>query len=240
MSGSKPRERGAAIAAGRDRYFNGKPCRAGHVVERYISGQCVECCAVRSRRRRDQILKRNADVLATLSEPRHKLRTIPRLLTAERLRELMDYDPGTGLFRWRVRRVGVRFDKSPGRPAGNGYTQITVAGETHLAHRLAWLYMTGEWPKAQIDHIDGNRANNALINLRECSARQNHWNKRTLGNNKSGLKGAWYDKRDKCWQSAIVVNGVWRRIGRFRTPEEAHAAYCRAAAENFGEFARPA
>jgi hypothetical protein len=238
--GSKPAERAAAIAAGKDRYFNGKPCRSGHVAERYISGQCVECCAARSRRRRDRILKRNAEVLATLSEPRHRLRTVPRLLTTERLRELIDYDPATGLFRWRVRRVGVRFDKSPGRSAENGYTQITVAGETHLAHRLAWLYMTGKWPKEQVDHIDGNRANNAIANLRECSARQNHWNKRTLSNNKSGLKGAWYNKHDKCWQSAIVVDGVWKRIGRFRTAEEAHAAYCKAAAESFGEFARSA
>jgi hypothetical protein len=111
------------------------------------------------------------------------------------------------------------------------------------AHRLAWIYMYGPTiGGAEIDHIDGNPANNAIANLRLATSRQQKQNKRAQSNNRSGLKGAYYHAchKGKKWRSQIKVGDVLIFLGYFHTAEEAHAAYGEAALDYFGEFARTA
>src|SRR4029450_2313606 len=111
-------------------------------------------------------------------------------LTAERLRELLDYDPETGDFTWKVNRRCVR----SGSVAGNvncvdGYCYIGVDARRYHAHRLAWLYIKGAWPNDQIDHINGNKADNRFANLRQATHSQNQANGGRYSNNASGYNG---------------------------------------------------
>jgi hypothetical protein len=158
--------------------------------------------------------------------------------TVERLRELLDYDPLTGVFIWLV---------SPSRntPAGSvaganseGYRLIRVDGGRYKGHQLAWLYMTGEWPPSRIDHEDTNRGNNIWTNLRLATNSQNKANMGKRADNTSGFKGVrWYPTTRK-WAAQIGHQGKTKNLGYFTTPEQAHAAYCSAAQRLFGEFAR--
>lgn len=153
-------------------------------------------------------------------------------LTAERLREVLLYDPHTGLFTWRGRRgLGANAANTEGAPAGSigtkGYVAITVDGHPgYKAHRLAWLYMTGEWPTEQIDHRDTVRHNNAWDNLRLATLAQNAQNQqRPSKNNKSGYLGVTWDAKQCKWAATIYVNGRNKRLGRHKTAEAAHSAY---------------
>jgi hypothetical protein len=162
-------------------------------------------------------------------------------LTQKRLKELLDYDPNTGVFTWRVSTTNrVRVGGVAGTVHPQGYRQIRVDGRIHKAHRLAWLWMTGDWPLDQIDHINGVRADNRLANLRPATQSQNSANMRKHATSKSGYKGvSWSADRAK-WQAAIKVNGLKHFLGRFTDPAAAHAAYVAAAEKHFGEFARVA
>lgn len=147
------------------------------------------------------------------------------MLTAQIVRAAVDYDPLTGIFRWRE---GGDRRRPAGEIAGGrsseGYWRICINGERHQAHRLAWLYVHGEWPTADIDHRDANKLNNRIENLREASGVVNAQNKRIARiDNKSGLLGV---SRDGArWRAAIHVNGRQKRLGSFPTPEAAHECY---------------
>ena len=143
-------------------------------------------------------------------------------LTIDRLRELLDYDPATGVFTWAMSRRKCRKGDVAGCMARNGYTVIRVDDRLHLAHRLAWFHTHGRWPAEQLDHIDRNRANNALSNLREVTNAQNAHNQNPR-KNKSGFSGV--RKENSKWVAEIKVNYKTIRLGLFSTPEEAHAAY---------------
>ena len=171
----------------------------------------------------------------------------PRLddpLTAEQLRAVLDYIPATGMFWWRDRpgiRPSVRA-RLNGRPAGttnslNGYIYIGINGRLRLAHRLAFLWMTGQWPH-ETDHIDGDRTNNAWANLREVTRSQNSMNHPVRSTNKSGAKGVFWHKRARKWQAEIKRDGSLHYLGLFLTFEEAKAARDVAADMLFGEFER--
>jgi hypothetical protein len=162
------------------------------------------------------------------------------MLTAERLRTIVNYDPDTGLFTW-VSAAGRHGRYPAGSPAGfmhGGYVCICIDGFDYRAHRLAWLWMTGAWPSSNLDHRDLNRANNRWDNLREATRSENGANRRQMKNNKSGFKGvSWYAPLGK-WRAAITLNKHLRHIGYFANPAEAHAAYCAEAKRLHGEFAR--
>ena len=165
-------------------------------------------------------------------------------LTQARLKELLDYDPETGVFTWRN-----RIDASPqwnghyaGTTAGciekrylQRYLKIRLSENLFYAHRLAWLWMTGSWP-GEIDHRDCDGVNNKWDNLRACTKRENAGNRRTARNKAVRLKGV---KRSRGkYAASIRDHGVTKHLGVFDTAEAAHAAYCEKAVEVFGEFAR--
>jgi hypothetical protein len=156
-------------------------------------------------------------------------------ITAERLRELLDYDPDTGWFRWRVSSQRVRVGQIAGNYARRGYWDIMVDGRSYRAHRLAWLYMTGKFPDRELDHIDGDGTNNRFSNLREATRSQNMANSRRRSDSKCDFKGVY--QRDSSCFAHITTNGRQIHLGRFNTPEEAHAAYMAAARLHHGEFA---
>lgn len=161
------------------------------------------------------------------------------MLSQSRLKELVHYNPDTGVF---TRLVTTAANAMAGNIAGNfdslGYVQICVDGARYRGHRLAWLYMTGEWPKHVIDHIDLNTGNNCWNNLREATRSQNQQNHPMHKNNKVGFKGV--TRFQKGYRATIKVRGKQKHLGCFSTPEEAYSAYAKAANELFGEFARVA
>lgn len=164
-------------------------------------------------------------------------------LTQERLKELLIYDPETGIFCWRIDRGGRPIGSIAGC-ASHAYIRISVDYKSYRAHHLAWLYMTGAMPIRFVDHRDTNKQNNIWTNLRSATKSQNQANIGLIKSNKSGLKGVSRykagDRRGKPWQASISCDGHNRSLGHFSTKEEAHAAYIKAAEHLFGEFARAA
>lgn len=169
-------------------------------------------------------------------------------LTLKRVRELLDYDPETGVFRWRIdRHPGNGTRNRAGDVAGTiknkssewPYLVIWVDGVLHRAHRLAWFYMTGEWPAEVVDHIDGNGLNNAWSNLRSCRQQQNNGNHKRLNkHNTSGFRGVTWKRDKRKWKAFINRDDRQYHLGYFDTAEAAYEAYKAAAIEHFGEFAR--
>lgn len=160
-------------------------------------------------------------------------------MDSEQLKALLTYDPGTGLFKWRSNRRGrggIKAGDVAGTTHIKGYVQIKVLGALYLAHRLAWFYVHGEWPSAQIDHVNGCRNDNRLINLRLATAAQNGWNSKCHRDNRTGLKGVLV--AGSKFEARIMRRGQIIRIGRYNTPDDAHAAYVEVAARLDGEFAR--
>jgi hypothetical protein len=162
------------------------------------------------------------------------------MLTAERLRELFDYEPGSGEFRYKVRRNRALVGSICGWHNARGYLSFRVDGKMHYAHRLAWLHVHGRWPDAMIDHINGEKDDNRITNLREASRSQNLANSRVPSNNTSGFKCVSFYKKSGKWTATIMKDAKFTPLGRFETPEAAHAAYMAAAERLFGDFARAA
>lgn len=154
-------------------------------------------------------------------------------LTQSILRNLLSYDPETGLFtRLVVTCNKVKIGDIAGSLHYSGYIHIRVLGVIQNAQRLAWLYMTGSFPNGEIDHINGNRSDNRLSNLRDVSKSVNLQNQRKAqSSNKAKLLGVDYRKNLKKWVAQIQINGVKHYLGTFSTPELAHAAYTKAKRE---------
>jgi hypothetical protein len=156
-------------------------------------------------------------------------------LTAERLRDLLHYDPTTGAFTWRIdRNQHVKAGDVAGCPRPDGRWIIQINGRRHYRSRLAWLLTHGHWPHGEVDHDNLDKGDDRLVNLRDASRPQNMANRRAWG--RSGAKGVY--KRGDRFQAQICVNGRVVTLGTFPTAIEAHAAYVRAAVAAFGEFAR--
>lgn len=173
----------------------------------------------------------------TLSKIPKYVNTLPFV----RLRELLSYDPLTGDFVWVKMPSPFTFRVKVGDVAGcrnksNGYWHIGIDGHLYRSHRLAWLYMRGVWPSDQLDHIDMDKANNRLANLREATHSQNLGNRRTYANNKLGIKGV--SRKSKGFHAQIRIDGKKLCLGQHATPELASDAYAAAAIKYFGDFAR--
>lgn len=160
------------------------------------------------------------------------------MLTHERLLELLTYDPGTGLFHWRL---SLTWRRPVGSLAGTltryGYLAIGLEGRKYYAQRLAWFYVHGVWPPSGVDHKDRIKTNNKIDNLRLADQTQNMANSSAQKRNKTGFKGVL--KKRKRFQARITFEGRSLYFGVYDTPEEAHAAYCEAAKNLFGEFHAP-
>lgn len=153
-------------------------------------------------------------------------------VVAARLRELLDYDATTGVFKWRIgRRRVARAGSVAGTQDSDGYIKIRISGRAYKAHRLAWFYVNGVWPTLELDHINQVKTDNRISNLREVSRSENNQNKLTQRTNSSGYRGVSRHKRGDQWQARIKLNGKERYLGIFDTPEQASAAYEAAAAE---------
>ena len=149
------------------------------------------------------------------------------VFSAEELRSAIDYNKETGDFTWKSKKTGwTRAGALAGSTRKDGYVLISVNGKRYLAHRLAWLYVNGQWPSKLIDHIDGNPSNNRIANLREADQRTNMQNqRRALSNSKSGYLGVCWSANAKKWHSQINIDGTNTHVGYYNTKEEAHAAY---------------
>ncbi|RIY41965.1 HNH endonuclease [Neopusillimonas maritima] len=157
-----------------------------------------------------------------------------RPIDAELLRELLDYDPLTGVFRWKARPSGPTQwnNRWAGKEAGtidnvHGYVLVSLFNKTYRANRLAWLHVHGCWPTGVVDHINGVRTENRIDNLRDVSKVVNGQNQRkaTKKNRSTGLLGATFDKRKKKFRADITVKGKCKHLGYFTKAEDAHQAY---------------
>jgi hypothetical protein len=141
-----------------------------------------------------------------------------RSIDLNELRSQFDYDPDIGFFRRKSQPSTIITLQYP-----NGYIRVCFNKISCSAHRLAWFYYYGEWPSGQIDHINGNKTDNRIANLRDVSSRQNGQNKKI---HRSGrLPGAIYRKWLDAWQARIWINGISVHLGVFKTEQEAHNAY---------------
>lgn len=177
-------------------------------------------------------------------------------LNAEILRELVEYDPETGIFTWKKRDAKWFSDsiyrkkeawcnawnsKWSGSPAFTaimalGYCKGSLLNKQYFAHRLAWMYVHGCWPDGQIDHINGVKSDNRIKNLRDVNNSENSCNKLIQSNNRTGYKGVSFNKKSGKWISRIEINGKIFCLGYFSCPEDAHEAYRKAADRLHGEY----
>jgi hypothetical protein len=159
-------------------------------------------------------------------------------LNLARLKDVLSYDPDTGSFTWRI----TKGRAATGARAGsadhiNGYRILSVFGRAYPEHRLAWLYVHGTLPSGDLDHINGDRADNRIANLRQATRSQTNMNAKAR-RSRSGLKGACWNAQAQRWAGRIKLDGKQKHLGSFATAQEAHAAYVEAAHHLFGKFAR--
>ncbi len=158
-------------------------------------------------------------------------------LTAEYVRSVFNYNPKTGLLTY----IGGSARKPKGSVAGTptmkGHIRVVIDWRHYLAHRLIWLWMTGEWPEFEIDHEDENKSNNRWKNLRKATSSQNLSNRGAPINNTSGFKGVWKSSTNR-WCAEIQFEKKKIVLGHFKTPQEAAKAYKDAAKHLHGQFAK--
>lgn len=179
-----------------------------------------------------------------------------QVIDPEQLRDLLDYDRATGVLYWKVRGPSLFADTKRrssernaawwnGRFAGKrackpdsnkGYLRVGIFGKEYLAHRVVWAIETGAWPVATIDHIDGDKANNRIGNLREASTSENNRNRANFG--KSQYRGVSWRTAQSTWIAAIKTDGQVTFLGTFDSEADAARAYDRAAIVQHGQFAR--
>lgn len=169
------------------------------------------------------------------------------MLTQQRLRELLDYDPITGCFWWREQEAtnssanGPRnrwAEQEAGATTVQGYRIVSVDNERFRACRLAWLYMTGEWPTNDIDHRNGNQADDRWENLRSATKAQNMQNAKMRADNKSGARGVSWNKRKQKWHVRVNADGMMYHCGYFDDFDKAVAVRDAKAIQLHGAFVR--
>lgn len=158
-------------------------------------------------------------------------------LSRDEIMALIDYDHLNGIFKWKVNHpMAARNGGIAGTLDYQGYRRINISGRVYRAHHIAWLISKGEWPKNQIDHINGKKADNRIVNLREATNTENNRNKGIRKDNHSGFKGV--SKMGEKWKAELKHGKTRIYLGLYLTPHEAHEAYAKKATELRGEFAR--
>jgi hypothetical protein len=153
------------------------------------------------------------------------------------IRNCIDYDPDTGIMVWKIS-CSARSWKGAriGWKTKTGYLRVQLNHKKYLLHRLAWFFIHGSFPDNEIDHINGDKSDNRLVNLREVTRAQNMCNQKTSSVNTTGFKGV--TRRGDRFRAQIQHEGEYHFIGSYDTPEEAHQAYCKKADELHGDFSR--
>jgi HNH endonuclease/AP2 domain len=177
------------------------------------------------------------DKLATHSISNKDDKMAKNDLTQQQLKQQLHYDPESGIFTWVLNKYKTTIGKIAGSN-NHGYIIIRVYYTRYFAHRLAWLYMTGEWPKHDVDHIDMDRKNNKWTNLREATRSQNKFNVNKFSTNTSGYKGVSFDKSRNKFTAQCMVNGKLYHLGRFLSAELASNAYQAFTKHHHGVFYR--
>ena len=136
-------------------------------------------------------------------------------MTKDKLLSILHYEPSTGVFTWKSYSGHVTPGKIAGSVSDQGYIRIGIAKKDYRAHRLAWLYMTGDIPEVEVDHINRNRADNRWENLRLATPKQNRENTSIRSDNTSGIRGVALNRSRKKWHAQICHNGKTINLGRF-------------------------
>lgn len=166
------------------------------------------------------------------------MKSLKAHFSVDELRDLLEYEPETGLLRWKqaaaygMRRVGA----IAGSMRATGYLNLNIHGKNFLAHRAAWAIHFGAWPNGILDHVNGQKDDNRIANLRPTTIAQNAANSGPRSNNKAGVKGV-FQTRSGRWKASIRLRGQNVHLGLFDSPAEAGRAYQEAARQAFGEFA---
>jgi HNH endonuclease/AP2 domain len=157
-------------------------------------------------------------------------------LPLKRLREILDYNPATGVFVWKqTMNVTARAGQVAGSVNVWGYVQIKIGGKNYQGHRLAWFYVHGVWPEHEIRHVNDNRQDNRIANLKEITGLQIVLSHPLRRDNTSGYKGVTFCRTTGRWQAILFANGKRAHLGRFDTKEEAYKAYCEAGRKRYGD-----
>lgn len=163
------------------------------------------------------------------------------MLTLQRANELLRYDPESGLLTWKLaRRNGFALGSLAGCESSNGYIRLKIDGVQYLAHRVAWFIHHSEWPPGPIDHVDTDRANNSISNLRLCTNSQNQQNQPLRKSNRSGVKGVSWCAPLSRWHVQIRAAGNIHQGGYFINIDDAESAAIQLRTQLHGEFARHA
>ncbi|HEY3987431.1 HNH endonuclease signature motif containing protein [Cedecea sp.] len=157
-------------------------------------------------------------------------------ISIEKLKELLSYNPATGVLIWKVDYGRAKAGQEASAKNGAGYKRIGIDGRKYYCHRICWAISYGYWPSKNIDHVDRDRGNNSISNLREVTQGENCRNKGINPLNPHGYKGISLYKRTGKWTAQIKVNGEKMHLGYFPTKEEAAAAYDEAVNSTHGEF----
>jgi hypothetical protein len=142
-------------------------------------------------------------------------------IDCNQLKEILEYQPETGLFFWKKGIQGIIKGSKAGHLSKDGYVDIRIKNRLYPAHRLAWLMMTGNWPDDFIDHINRIKSDNRFVNLREATKAENAQNTNIQSNNTSGYKGVVWHKPNKNWCAQININKKHIHLGSFKNLQDA-------------------
>lgn len=158
----------------------------------------------------------------------------------ERVKEAFDYDPATGILRWRISpHPRIKVGQIAGSLEASGYWRVCLDGVIYKAQRLIFFWMTGRWPIPTADHRDLDKLNNRWVNIREASNQGQTANRGLTSSNTSGSRGVVWDKKTSKWQAQIWHTGKLHYLGQFIVKSDAEQAYAREASRIFGGFYRP-
>lgn len=155
------------------------------------------------------------------------------MLSVERLREVLHFDENTGTFRWRINRGPARKGNIAGNSTTHGYRRIRIDWVLYKEHSLAWLYVNGQFPDGEIDHVNGITSYNRPVNLRIATHTMQMANSKKRKDNKSGFKGVFWNTRAGRWEAKIQFENRQHHLGYFDDASDAHVAYCAAAIKHW-------
>lgn len=158
-------------------------------------------------------------------------------LTQDILKDILCYDPETGLFTWKRQQGKMKAGSRAGTYREGNYVLIGIDKEHYFGHRLAWLYVYGEWPEDMLDHINNDRRDNRIANLRKATNQTNGLNRGKNSNNTSGVKNISWSASRKKWEAELRVNTKRVKLGRFSLLEDAVRAITSAREKLAGDYA---